>query len=565
MIKMIIDRAFKSIIRTIRNLRRGIKSKKLRWIYLDLDIPLNERPEPRKNFFQKRLFPSKILSLAFLEEYFNRLSKLPKFEGIIIHLRKQPEGLAKTQSLRDLILDFRKTGKKVIVYAHGYDFFKFYVATAADEICLQQAGNLNIIGLQLSRLLMKDALAKRDLSADVVPISPYKSAGDMFSKSSISKEDREQYQAIIDSAFDTFVSDVSLALDKSEKEIIELVNNAPYTAKDSLVKGLVHTIISEEDLIEYVKKEYSKRKKLVLTTWEKSLKKLKIPKPKPAKNTIAVISVEGSIIDGKSKKPPIKLPIPIIGDDQAGDQTIVHLLRKAMRDKKVKAVVFHVNSGGGSVVASEAMRSAIKELVKKKPVVTYFSDVAASGGYYIATSSSWVVSQPMTLTGSIGVINLKFITQESLKKQGINRVFLRRGERAGIYSPEKPFSEEERNIVFKGINEIYDVFLDHVAEFRKMERKEFEEYCGGRVWSGKDAKEIGLVDELGSIKNAIEKAAEIAKLNLDRCRIVDIYKAKPDVPIWYKDGKINFSLEDWMKPFFDTHVWMVLPEEIKIE
>ncbi len=555
----------KRIIRRIRNINRRRKASRLRWVYLDLDEPLKERSDPPKGYIQRKILPPKLLSLAFLDDYFNRLSKLRNFEGIILNLRKIPDGIARIQSLRDLIIDFRAKGKKVLIYGNNFDFLQYYVASAADEICLQRAGGLNITGLQIRRLFLKDALEKRGYKADIITISPYKSAGDMFSRTHFSKEDKDQRFAILKTCFDTIVNALSSALDKKDKEIIKLIDNAPYSAKDALDNNLIHRIISEEDLIEHTRKAYSKGKKLKILTVKDSLKKLPIPKPKSASKTIAVISVEGSIVDGKSRKPPLKIPIPFIGDDQEGDQTIVGLIRKAKRDKKVKGVVFHVNSGGGSPTASEAMRSAIKELVKKKPLVVYFNDVAASGGYYIATSANWVVAQPTTITGSIGIFFGKIITQDGLNKQGINREYIRIGKRAGIFSPEKAFSENERKLLYDNIISTYDIFLGHVGEFRKMEREQFEKYCGGRVWSGKDALEIGLVDELGNINHAINKVAELAKLKSENCRITDFYKAKPDAPIWYRDDKIDLLLEDWLEPYKKTHTWMILPEKIIIE
>ncbi len=556
---------YKIFIRGCRNIRRKIKSNKLRWIYLDLDISLNERPEPPKNFITRRFFPTKILNLAFLDDYFKRLIKVRTLEGVVLHLRTIPDGNARLQSLRDLILRFREKGKKIIVYANNYDTRSYYVATAADTIFLQYGGSISIIGFQLSRLLMRDVLKKYGFSFDAIPISPYKSALDMFTRTDISDEDREQYQRIIDSSFESLVSDMSLSLNKSQEEIINIVNNAPYTAEEAIEKGLVKELTNEEKLIDIITNKYSKYRKFKLVTWKKSLKMLTIPRPPPSRKKIAIISVEGTIVDGKSKKPPVKLPIPIFGDVQSGDQTIVEHMRKVTKDKKVKAVVLHVNSGGGSAASSEAMRSASIELAKNKPLVVYFSDVAGSGGYYIATGANWVVTQPMTLTGSIGVLAGKMITQEALIKQGINRVFLKKGEKAGIFSSEKSFTKEEQKIVVRQITSVYDLFLDHVAEFRKMVRKDFEQHCGGRVWTGEDAKDLGLVDELGSITKAIEKAAELAHLKPEKYRIVDIYKSDHEAPIWYKDGKIDLTLEEWLKPFKNTNVWMILPEEIKIK
>jgi protease-4 len=556
---------FKTTIRGIRNINRRRKASKLRWVYLDLDEPLKERPAPPKGYFQRKLIPPKLLSLAFLDDYFNRLSKLRNFEGIIINLRKIPNGMARIQSLRDLIIDFKAKGKKVLIYGHNFNFLQYYVASAADEICLQRAGGLNITGLQMRKLFFKDALEKRGYKADFIPISPYKSAADSFGRTAFSKEDKEQRLAVLETFFETIVTALCSAFGKKENEIIDLIDNAPYSAKTALDNNLIHRIISEEDLIEHTRKAYSKGKKLKIITVKDSLCKLPIPRPKPATKTIAIISVEGSIVDGKSRKPPIKIPIPFIGDDQEGDQTIVNLIRKAKRDKKVKGVVFHVNSGGGSAVSSEAMRSSIKELVKKKPLVVYFSDVAASGGYYIATSANWVVAQPTTLTGSIGILIGKIITQDGLNKQGINREYIRMGKQAGIFSSDKTFSEDERKKLFDNMNSIYEIFLGHVGEFRKMEREQFEKYCGGRIWSGRDALEIGLIDELGNIKHAINKVAEFAKLKPENCRIVDFYKAKEDVPIWFKDDQIGLFIDEWLEPYKKTHMWMILPEKIIIE
>jgi protease-4 len=533
-------------------------------VYLDIDIPLQDRPEPPRSYLMRRFIPPKILSLAFLEKYFKCLSRLPRFEGIIVHLRKIPDGLARIQTLRDLLLEFRNTGKKVIIYSKNYSFWSYYVATAADEIYLQPAGVMDIIGLQLSRYFFKDALDKRGYLVDSVPISPFKSALDMGTRKDISKEDREQYQALLDSAFDVAVAGFCEFTKKKKNKIEEIINKAPHTPTEAAKLGLITKVVNEEEVIpELLSKKKGAGLKMV--TWQKSLKILEIPHPPSIRNSIALICLEGAIIDGKSRKPPINLPIPILGGPQAGDQTIVQQVRKASRDRRVKAIVFHVNSGGGSATASEAIRQSLKEFGKKKPVVVYFSDVAASGGYYVATSSNWVVSQPLTLTGSIGVINGKFVLKEGLKKQGINIVYLRKGDRSGIYSSDQTFSEEERERIIFHVRSIYDLFLDHVAEFRKMEINQFEKYCRGRVWSGKDAHKLGLVDSLGNLQDAVRKATELAGIKYEDCRVVDIYKSESEIPFWINDGKIELSLEEWINPIIKEKILLLLPEKIEIE
>ncbi len=438
----------------------------------------------------------------------------------------------------------------------------YYLASVGSKILISPGGSVDINGFELAFSFFKDIIENNGFKFDAVPISPYKSAHEPLTRSNFSKEARENREWLLDSLFDTVINDIAAALGKSSNEMIKVINEAPYTDQEALDEGLVHGMVNEDEIPSVLNE--GQQKTIKLQNWLKSRKKLPLEKTPSKKKVIAVIDAEGTIIDGKSQKKPIKIPLPLLDDDEIGDQTINSLIRAATKDKKIKAVVLHINSRGGSASASESMWSAMRELVKKKPLVAYFSDVAASGGYYIAMNAQWIVAQPTTITGSIGILSGKFVTKEGLKKHGINRVYLRRGERAGLWSDERPFSEEEKTIVYAGIRHFYQQFLQRVADCRSIPVEKLEPICGGRVWTGKQALERQLVDQLGTIQDAIKKAAELAHLKPGSYRVINLHKSPTQVPELIQVRNENFilnidSLKNQIKKLNSVKYWYIDP------
>jgi protease-4 len=230
---------------------------------------------------------------------------------------------------------------------------------------------------------------------------------------------------------------------------------------------------------------------------------------------VAVIRIEGTIIDGRSGRLPIKPPIdvPLVGDDRAGDLTVVQAARQIAGDKRAAAVVLYVNSRGGSATASEAMRQALDVIAASKPLVVAMGPVAGSGGYWVATPGRWIVARPGTLTGSIGVLTGKIVTGGMFSKLMFNRETIAFGEHATIDGDEKPYSDEERAIVKSQIDHVYSQFLVLVGKARKMTAEEVHPIAAGRVWTGRQALERKLVDELGGLDTAIRKARSLANLD----------------------------------------------------
>jgi protease IV len=246
--------------------------------------------------------------------------------------------------------------------------------------------------------------------------------------------------------------------------------------------------------------------------WHAANKKLLKKWTKHSDKYVALINVSGAMIPGNSGKPPIDIPIPFIGGERAGDLTVVQHVRHVMQDEQAAAVILYINSGGGAVIAGEAMRAALAELAKKRPIVTYMDGVAASGGYYIATPSQWIVAQPGTITGSIGVISAKPVTDGLYEKLHAHRTQITRGANAGMMSDLAPFTDSQRARMHQTIEHIYKHFVELVSTSRHMSYESVDAIAGGRVWTGVQAKANGLVDELGDLKTALAKARSLANL-----------------------------------------------------
>jgi protease-4 len=246
---------------------------------------------------------------------------------------------------------------------------------------------------------------------------------------------------------------------------------------------------------------------------------------------VAVLRIEGTIIDGRSGRLPVKPPIevPLVGDDRAGDLTVVQAARQVAGDKRAAAVVLYVNSRGGSATASEAMRQALEVIAAGKPLVVAMGPVAGSGGYWVSTPGRWIVARPGSLTGSIGVLTGKLVTGGMWSKLMFNRETIAFGEHATIDSDERPYTDEERVIVKAQIDRVYTQFLDVVGKARKMTPEEVHPIAAGRVWTGRQAFERKLVDELGGLDAAIRKARSLANLD-DKAPVREVRPPKRMIP-----------------------------------
>ena len=482
------------------------------YVIFVLEDGLPTLPDPPGPFWQ-RFVSRPRLSIKELGERFDRIANEPRIKGVVLHLRPVGMPMATLQDLRDLVSKLRQSGRRVVAWAPFYTTGTYYLACACDEILLMPTGAVQPLGFASTGMFLKDGLARFGIEADFVQISPYKSAADVLTKPKMSDELREQVTWLLDSHHKELLSAIGKSRVLDEEGAQAMVDASPYSDDIALENRAVDAVIPEEALPERLGE--GSGGPVAIGTWERAQQKMRAPAPTLGRGKyVAVIRIEGTIIDGRSGKLPVKPPIeiPLVGDDRAGDLTVVQAARVVAGDKRAAAVVLYVNSRGGSATASEAMRQALSVIAARKPLVVAMGPIAGSGGYWVSTPASWIVARPGALTGSIGVLTGKIVTGGMWSKLLFNRETIAFGQHATIESDEKPYTDEERAIVKGQIDRIYELFLDVVGAARKMTPEEVHPIAAGRVWTGRQAFERKLVDELGGFDAAVRKARTLAGL-----------------------------------------------------
>ncbi len=511
------------IPRALTGLRNRLRRhRQLEYILITLPGSMPALPESR-GWLRQRVQGAPPLSLWDLDRMFRRIAADPRPKGVILKLNGLSLSLADLQTLRDSIARLRASGKRVIAFAQYYDMAQYTVASAADTIILQPGGELMTVGLRQEAVFLKDALSMIGVELDVVAISPYKGVFDQFSRADISPEGREQLQRLLDDRFAQIVSAIADGRGWSRDTVQGMIDTAPHVDDAALAAGYVDALLNEEDFPAYLKSEH-------LLTWRDAGKKLLIQREPRGNKYVALLTISGMMLPGESASPPVDLPIPFVGGERAGDVTVVQQVRALMRDEGAAAVVLMIDSGGGAVVAAEAMTAALEQLAKTRPLVVYMNAVAASGGYYVATPARWIVAQAGTITGSIGVVTAKPITSELRNKLHVTTQTFTRGANADIYSDTHAFSDAQRAQVRTSIEVVYQHFIERVAASRKLDVAAVDEVGGGRVWTGAQALEHGLVDQLGGLREAVAKAREFAGLPDDAPLVRFEGKGKPLPP-----------------------------------
>ena len=495
----------------VSSIRRSF-GKPPEYVIFILENDLPALPDPPRPLWQR--FTSRPrLSLSELGARFDAIARDARIKGVVLHLRPVPMPMATLQDLRELVAKLRKAGKRVVAWAPFYTTGTYYLACACDEILLMPVGAIQPLGFATTGMFLREGLARFGLEADFVQISPYKSAADILTKSRMSEELREQVTWLLDSQNNELLSAIAEGRLRDRGGAQQLIDGSPYSDDAALEARVVDALVAEEALAERFGQGVGGP--VAIGTWERAQRKMHSPAPSLGRGKyVAVLRIEGTIVDGRSGGLPVKPPIevPLVGGDRAGDLSVVQAARLVAGDRRAAAVVLYVNSRGGSATASEAMRQALSVIAGRKPLVVAMGPVAASGGYWVSTPGSWIVARPGTLTGSIGVLTGKIVTGGMWSKLMLNRETVAFGQHATIESDEQPYTDEEREIVKGQIDRIYKVFLDIVANARKMTADEVHPLAAGRVWTGRQAFERKLVDELGGLEDALRKARSLAGL-----------------------------------------------------
>ena len=404
--------------------------------------------------------------------------------------------------LRDALNDFRKSGKVVVAYAASWSQGGYYVATAADRICLHPSGMIDFRGLGAEVIYYKDLLDKLGIEMQLIrPEScSYKSAGEVYTLNHMSDANREQIRAYISSIWHTASNAIADARGIEVSQVNAIADNlSGFLATDAQQNGLVDALCFEEDVRQQLKDKQECKQLMPLEKYATG--NTFAGTNKLSKNKIAIIYAEGNVMDGSAKG----MDVGVYGDD------IVKALRQAMNDDEVKAIVLRVNSPGGQATASESMTHAVRMAREKKPVVVSMGDLAASAGYEMSCLANVIVAQPTTITGSIGVFGtLPNVGKLMDKKLGLHSDTASTNRNSSGLSIFRPLSPAAMAMMERNVEDFYKVFVGRVAEGRGMSYDAVHQIARGRVWTGVDAKVIGLVDTLGGIDLALRIAAEKA-------------------------------------------------------
>jgi protease-4 len=501
---------------------RRRRFKKLDYILMVLPVSMPALPESR-SWLRRRLLGDPPMSLNDLDRHFRQIGADPRPQGVILHLRGFTLSLADLQTLRASILRLREAGKRVIAFAQSYDNATYYIASACDEIILQPGGSLNTLGLVAQPTFLRSALESIGVQLDAVAITPFKGAYDSLTRDEISPEGRQQLDWLLDSRYEILVEGVAAGRSIPPDAARQLIDTAPHLDEIALERGYVDAVLHEEKLAKHLQAEH-------LMTWADARRWLQREWRRHSDRYVAVLPLTGLMIPGESGGPPVDLPIPFIGMDRLGDLTVVRQVRSLMQNKAAAAVVLWIDSGGGAAIAADAMTSALRELAQDRPLVAFMNSVAASGGYYVATPARWIVAQPGTITGSIGVILGKPVTSGLFEKLKVHRLTFTRGANADLFSDAAPFTGSQRAQMRASIEHNYRQFVHYVAEGRRMTPEAVDAVGGGRVWTGRQALDHGLVDQLGDLRAAIDKARELAGLPDHAPAVLVQGKARPMVP-----------------------------------
>ena len=434
-------------------------------------------------------------------ETFRKAAADSKVKGIIFEPRGLRIGWAKMQEVRDEILQFKKSGKPIITYLREPGAREYYLASATDRIMISPEDSLDVKGLRVEGIFIKNTLDKLGIKADVIHAGKYKDAGDLLTQTSMSPETREVLDQILDQYYSNLIDTIAQGRKKPLDAVRAMIDQGPFMAKEALANGLVDAFGYEEQAGDDMKN------RLKQSELKKVSAKAYLKAPVAAGGVtrrIALVVGDGAITRGRGGSSD---------DEGITASAFIKLLKQVEDDSSIKGVILRVDSPGGEGTASDEILHAERNLSKKKPMVISMSDLAASGGYYMAITGDPIIAYPNTLTGSIGVIYARMSLHGLYDKIGVNKQLLTRGHYADLDSDYSALNDDQRQKIASQIDAFYRSFVGKVADGRKKTFEQIEPLAQGRVWLGAQAKLNGLVDELGGLDRAVElvrKKANIA-------------------------------------------------------
>ena len=526
MLGTLVTNSLRAALYPISAARRATLAPKGTWLTLTLDGAVTEIERPFSRFthsLQAMLRGGSAkpgTTLSVLRELAEAAAADPNVEGVLLRIETLQCGSAVATGLREVIASLRASGKRVVAWLPGgASTRELYVALAADTVLATPQSGLGPLGYAAQTTFLRGLLARGGLEAEVYARREFKSAAEQFSRDSYSEANKVQLGALLDRLHEALVAAIVEGRKVDAHRAKAMVENSPYRAADAVREGLLDGLAYEDELP--TKLGAAGKPTLVKAGIYLALSRVMRFEGLWNGPRVGVVEVRGAIVSSSQSSM----------SGVADARRVGAALRSARANPRIGAVVLYVDSRGGSALASDLIAHEVERLREKKPVVAYFSDVAASGGYYVAALAQEIVAQPLTVTGSIGVIAMRLLAQRMLEKLGMTHEVIRRGERADLMSPFRGWSEDERAAFDREIDGTYNDFVSIVARGRNRDVAEIEPLARGRVYAGSDAHALGLVDHLGGLDVAIARARALAGTPLgDRPVVVTPPRGTVDPP-----------------------------------
>ncbi|KAL2338251.1 hypothetical protein Fmac_012697 [Flemingia macrophylla] len=467
------------------------------------------------------------LSLPQICDNFFKATYDPRIAGIYLHIDILNCGWAKVEEIRRHILNFRKSGKFIVAYVPSCREKEYYIACACEEIYAPPSAYFSLFGLTVQAQFVRGVLENIGIEPEFERIGKYKSVGDQLTRRTMSEDQHEMLTSLLDNIYTNWLDKVSSARGKKREDIENFINEGVYQVERLKEDGFISDIIYDDEVITRLKERLQVRtnKNLPMVDYRKysGVRKSTLGLS-GGKELIAIIRASGSI--RRIESPLSSRSSGIIGEK------FIEKIRSVRESNKYKAVIIRIDSPGGDALASDLMWREIRLLAASKPVIASMSDVAASGGYYMAMGAGVIVAESLTLTGSIGVVTGKFNLGKFYEKIGFNKEIISRGRYAELHAAEqRSFRPDEAELFSKSAQHAYKQFRDKTAFSRQMTVEKMEEVAQGRVWTGKDAASHGLIDAIGGLSRAVAIAKMKANIPQDRqVTVVELSRPSPSLP-----------------------------------
>ena len=533
------------------------------------------------------LFGDLVESLPTCMDRLHQAARDKSIKGVLLHINGVSIGWARLNELHTAIAEVKAAGKPVWARMDDASNMDYLLAASCDRIIVPESGTLMLTGLRAEVTFFKNLFEMLDIKADMLRVGAFKSAAEPYTRTEMSDEFRLEMESILDDYYATMVSQVATARKLPEETVKGIIDQGLIGASRAKELGLIDDVAYEDQLLSLISgddesidvrlREDYRKKKMSTELDLFSLMQLLSGSSSDSGSTrprIAVIRLEGSIVGGSD-------PLSLFAESSISSDKIVPLIHKLSKDDNVKAIVLRVDSPGGSALASDLIWRALE--ASGKPVIASMGDTAASGGYYISMGADWIFAEPGTLTGSIGVVGGKIALEGLMKKAGVTTSVIRRGKNSTVMSMTQCFSDSERESMQRMLNTIYEQFTQKAAAGRKMDVDKLEPLARGRVYTGRQAKELGLIDELGTLANAIAHARKLVDDDEGKLELEDL--PHPQSPLEMLMGNtlpasqpfdawasllpdsVRPALQhlDALRLFAEEPVLMMLPFKLRIE